>query len=80
LAVIAAAALGGIAIVRVYSLLFTGARHHSAVALQIRFRERVAVLTLILLILGGGMFLRPGVSLYQRVAEGVLEDRWSSQT
>jgi NADH-quinone oxidoreductase subunit M len=79
LAVIAAAALGGIAIVRVYMLLFTGARHHATVALHIRFRERVAVLALILLILGGGLFPQPGLSLYQRVAEGVLEDRGSVQ-
>jgi NADH-quinone oxidoreductase subunit M len=75
LAVIAAAALGGIAIVRVYLLLFTGARHHSTVALSIRLRERLAVLTLIVLILGGGVFPQPGVALYQRVAETILDDR-----
>src|SRR6185437_13295479 len=41
LAVIAAAALNSIAIVRVYLLLFTGARHTSTVLLEITLRERI---------------------------------------
>src|SRR5207248_2400475 len=53
LAVIAAGALNGIAVVRAYLLLFTGARHTSTVSLGIGVRERVAVLTLSALILGG---------------------------
>jgi NADH-quinone oxidoreductase subunit M len=75
LTVIATTALCGIAIIRVYLLLFTGARHYSTVALDIRVRERIAVLTLIVLILGGGLFPKPGVALYQHVAESILEDR-----
>jgi NADH-quinone oxidoreductase subunit M len=78
LAVIAAAALGGIAIVRVYLLLFTGARPHSTVDQNIRVRERIAVLTLLVLIVGGGLFPQPGVSMYQHIAEGILEDREAS--
>jgi NADH-quinone oxidoreductase subunit M len=78
LAVIAASALTGIAIVRVYLLLFTGARHPSTVTLSIRVPERVAVLALIVLILGGGLFPQPGVSMYQRVAANILDDRSST--
>jgi NADH-quinone oxidoreductase subunit M len=74
IAVIAAAALNGIAIVRVYLLLFTGARHTATVSLEIGLRERVAVLTLAVLILGGGLFPQPGISSRQRAAEDLLAD------
>src|SRR5205807_1317552 len=56
LAILAAAALNGVAVVRAYLLLFTGARHASTVALNITPRERLAVLTLAAMILGGGLF------------------------
>ncbi len=75
LAVIAAAALNGIAVVRAYFLLFTGARHVSTVSLGIRPRERFAVLTLAALILGGGLFPQPGVATRARAAEEILENR-----
>jgi NADH-quinone oxidoreductase subunit M len=73
--VVAAAALNGIAVVRAYFLLFTGARHVSTVSLGIGIRERIAVLTLALLILGGGLFPQPGVSTRERAAEEILEGR-----
>ena len=66
IAVIAAAALNGIAIVRAYLLLFTGDRHTSTVSLEIGSRERIAVLTLAVLILGGGLFPQPGISSRRR--------------
>ena len=72
---VAAAALNGIAVVRAYFLLFTGARHVSTVSLGIGLRERVAVLTLAALILGGGLFPQPGVTTRQRAAEEILQDR-----
>ncbi len=75
LAIIAAAALNGIAIVRAYLLLFTGARHTSTVSLEIGRRERIAVLTLAALILGGGLFPQPGVSTRKRSADRILENR-----
>ena len=62
IAVVTAAALNGIAVVRAYLLIFTGARHHSTVLLGIGDRERFAVLTFSALILGGGFFPQPGVS------------------
>ncbi len=73
--VVVAAALNGIAVVRAYFYLFTGARHVSTVSLQIGMRERIAVLTLATLILGGGLFPQPGVTTRQRAAEVILEDR-----
>jgi NADH-quinone oxidoreductase subunit M len=74
LAVIAAAALNGIAVLRAYFLLFTGARHVSSVSLGIGGRERFAVLTLAALILGGGMWPQLGVSSRQHAAEEILNE------
>jgi NADH-quinone oxidoreductase subunit M len=73
--VVAAAALNGIAVVRAYLLLFTGARHFSSVSLAITARERLVLLTLIALVLGGGLFPQPGVAHLYGVAEQVLHTR-----
>jgi NADH-quinone oxidoreductase subunit M len=72
---IAAAALNGIAVMRAYFLLFTGARHASSVFLGIVPRERIAVLSLSALMLGGGLFPQPGVATRERAAEEILEAR-----
>jgi NADH-quinone oxidoreductase subunit M len=69
------AALNGIAIVRVYFLLFTGGRHVSAIPLGISPRERIAVFTLAALILGGGLFPQPGVISRHKAAEDILQTR-----
>jgi NADH-quinone oxidoreductase subunit M len=74
--VIASGTLSGIAVVRAYFLLFTGARHASTVSAGIGLRERIAVLTLSGLILGGGIFPQANVSSRQRAAEEILQDRW----
>ncbi len=75
IAVVTAAALNGIAVVRAYLLIFTGARHHSTVLLGIGDRERFAVLTFSALILGGGFFPQPGVSTRHRAAAAILAER-----
>ncbi len=75
IALVAAAALNGIAVVRAYFLLFTGTRHASTVSLAIGVRERIAVLTLAALILGGGFFPQPGVTSRFQAAEEVLRER-----
>ncbi len=67
-----AAALNGIAIVRVFFLIFTGTRRVSAISLGITSRERFAVLTLAALILGGGLSPQFGVNSRHRAAESVL--------
>jgi NADH-quinone oxidoreductase subunit M len=74
-AVVAAGALNGIAVVRAYFRLFTGARHVSTVSLEIGLRERIAVLTLAALILGGGLFPQPGVATRHRAADEILKER-----
>lgn len=61
-AVVVAAALNGIAIMCVYFRVFTGKRHVAPVSMRIRWSERVAVLMLSFLILGGGLVPQPGVT------------------
>jgi NADH-quinone oxidoreductase subunit M len=74
-AVLIATALNGIAVVRAYLLLFTGARHMSTVSLDISPRERISVLTLAALVLAGGLFPQPGVSSRTLAAERILATR-----
>lgn len=74
-AVVAAAALNGIAVVRATLLLFTGTRHVSTVSLEIGPRERLAVLTLAVLIMGGGLFPQLGVSSRHEAAIQILQGR-----
>jgi NADH-quinone oxidoreductase subunit M len=78
-AVVVAAALNGIAVIRAYFLLFTGPRHISSVSLGITPRERFAVLTLAALILGGGLFPQPSVSTIHRAADAILKEREARQ-
>ncbi len=75
LAVVAAAALNGIAVVRAYFRLFTGARHFSSVSLAVTARERFVLLTLTVLILGGGLFPQAGIAHLYAVAQQVLQAR-----
>jgi NADH-quinone oxidoreductase subunit M len=73
--VVAATALNGIAVVRAYFSVFTGTRHSSTVSLKIGLRERLAVLTFAVLILGGGLFPQPGVATRERAAGKILDQR-----
>jgi NADH-quinone oxidoreductase subunit M len=75
LAVALAAALNGIAVLRAYFYLFTGARHTSTVSLEIGLRERIAVLTLAAIILGGGLFPQPGITSRYEAARSILRER-----
>jgi NADH-quinone oxidoreductase subunit M len=70
-----ASMLNGIAVVRAYFLLFTGARHASTVSLGIGRREWVAVLTLTVLIVGWGIAPQPGIASRYRAAQAILEQR-----
>ena len=74
-AVVIAAALNGIAVVQAYFKLFTGTRHVSTVPLQIGLRERLAVLSLAALILGGGIFPQLIVPARHHAAERILSQR-----
>jgi hypothetical protein len=72
LVVVLAGAPAGIAVVVwAYFLLFTGARHASTVRLRVSPRERLAILTLAALILGGGLFPR-------RACCPATASRWTS--
>jgi NADH-quinone oxidoreductase subunit M len=73
--VVVAAGMNGIAIVRAYLALFTGARHASPVPMGVTPRERFAVLTLAALVLGGGLFPQPGVSSSWAAAGAALRAR-----
>jgi NADH-quinone oxidoreductase subunit M len=75
IAVVAAGALNGIAVMRAYFFLFTGTRHVSTVSLGIGLRERIAVLTMAGLMLGGGLFPQPGVTSREQAAQEILRLR-----
>ncbi len=74
------AAVNGIAVVRAYFLLFTGGRHASSVSLAITRRERIAVLTLAALIVGGGLAPQLAVVGRYGAAEILLRDRAANRT
>lgn len=74
-AVVVAAALNGIAVVRAYLLIFTGKRHVSTVSLEIGQRERIAILTLVVLILAGGFFPQSAVTSRYHAAVAILNTR-----
>jgi NADH-quinone oxidoreductase subunit M len=75
LVVVLAAAINGIGIVRAYLAIFTGRRHETGVSLAITPRERIAVLTLAALILGGGLFPQAYLESRHRLAETLLRER-----
>jgi NADH-quinone oxidoreductase subunit M len=75
--VVIAAAINGIAVVRAYFNLFGGPSYPSTIPLQIRVRERFAVLTLALLILLGGVAPQSSIVSRQRAAEELLRQRES---
>lgn len=74
-AVVLVTALNGISVVRAYLLLFTGRRHVTGVSLDITIRERLAVLTLAILILTGGLFPQLYLEDRHRTAERILHAR-----
>ena len=80
MAVVVAAALNGIAVLQAYFAIFTGKRHVTSICLRRRRAEQIAVLTLALLILGGGLFPEPGVVSRHRAAVLLLTERAQSRT
>ena len=80
MAVVVAAALNGVAILHAYFRIFTGARHVASISLRARLPERIAVLILAVLILGGGLFPQPGVQSRYHAADALMKKRGNSQT
>lgn len=76
--VVLAAALNGIAILMVYFRIFTGPRHSASIALRARWPERVAVLIMTALILGGGLLPQPGVTSRHHAATALIDQRSDS--
>jgi NADH-quinone oxidoreductase subunit M len=75
LAVVLVAALNGIAVMRAYFRVFTGKRYYPSIPLQCRPAERIAVLTLAVLILAGGLVPEPGVESRHHAAAAIIRDR-----
>jgi NADH-quinone oxidoreductase subunit M len=76
--VVVAAALNGIAVMRVYFRVFTGQRHLAGISLRCRSHERIAVLALAFLILMGGIYPQPGISSRYHAATMLLKHRRDS--
>jgi NADH-quinone oxidoreductase subunit M len=77
-AVVVAASLNSLAVLHAYFRVFTGTRHASSIDLRSRPPERIAVMTLTLLILGGGLYPQPGVSSRYHAAVELVEMRQRS--
>jgi NADH-quinone oxidoreductase subunit M len=77
-AVVFAAALNGIAVLKTYFRLFAGTRHPASISLHSRLVERFAVMTLAALILGGGLFPQPGVASRYHAATAIIQARLKS--
>ncbi len=73
--VVLAAALNGIAILRAYFRLFTGAQHTATISLRGRWPEKIGVLILSALILGGGLYPQPGVASRYHAATEIIGRR-----
>lgn len=75
LAVVVVAAMNGVAVVKAYFHVFTGTRHTSTVKMDCRPAERITILVIVVLIIGGGLIPQPGVQSRYHAARALLEDR-----
>jgi NADH-quinone oxidoreductase subunit M len=75
MAVVIAAALNGIAILHAYFRVFTGTQFPISISFQAKLPERIAVLILTALILGGGLYPQPGVASRYHAATKLMELR-----
>ncbi len=74
-AVVVVAALNSLAVMHAYFRIFTGKGHESSIDLGVRPAERISVLVLTALILGGGLYPQPGVTSRYQAAVGLAEAR-----
>ena len=77
--VVFAGALNGIAVLYAYFRLFTGTEHHASVSLEARWPEKVAVLILSVLLIGGGLWPQPGVTSRYHAASELIQRREKGQ-
>ena len=73
--VVFAGALNGIAVLHAYFRLFTGTEHHASVSLEARWSEKIAVLILSVLLIGGGLWPQPGVDSRYHAASELIRRR-----
>ncbi len=76
--VVIAAALNGIAILRVYFRLFTGTEYQTTFSMEARWPEKVTVLILSFLIIAGGIYPQPGVQSRYHAAKEIMAHRDAS--
>ena len=70
-----AAAMNGISVVRAYFHVFTGTRHESTASLGCRPIERLTIVAILLMIVGGGLWPQPGVQSRYNAAGELLNHR-----
>lgn len=75
LLVVLTAALNGIAVLYAYFRIFTGTEHRASISLHARWPERLAILALSALIIGGGLYPQPGVHNRYHAATQFIERR-----
>ena len=68
-------ALNGLAVMRAYFRIFGGKPHVTSVDLRVRRAERISVLVLTALILGGGLYPQPGVTSRYHAAIRLFQAR-----
>jgi NADH-quinone oxidoreductase subunit M len=73
--VVIVAALNGLAVMHAYFRIFTGKPHVASIDLSIRPAERVSVLVLTALILGGGLYPQPVVTTLYHAAVSLVRAR-----
>lgn len=73
--VVVAAALNGIAVLLAYFRIFAGRHNPTLIPMQARPAEKIAVLILSLLILGGGLYPQPGVASRYHAAKELTRQR-----
>lgn len=76
--IVLAAALNGVAVLRVYFRIFTGTRHIATVPLTARLTERITAIALSLLILGVGIWPSAAIRSRYHAAEALLRLRQES--
>jgi NADH-quinone oxidoreductase subunit M len=74
-AVVVVAALNSLAVMHAYFRIFTGKGHDTSIDLGIRPAERISVLVLTILIVGGGLFPQPGVTSRYQASARLAEER-----
>ncbi|MEQ9068643.1 MAG: proton-conducting transporter membrane subunit, partial [Gimesia chilikensis] len=74
-AVVIATALNSIAILQVYFRVFTGTHHSASISLRARIPEHVAILILVALVIGGGLYPQPGVISRNHAAIQLIQQR-----